>query len=139
MDESDLEKLLNDLASKAVDSAGAAGSAAGEALKKAAGGASKGAIGRAGLFEGIFQFYATIFYWVMDGELRGAIDRLRPGFDEKEFQEIIAGIMLDNSKARRGVVEGRGKSYFWLRQGKKIIVFRVTRDGGLEVIGVTGT
>lgn len=137
LDDSDLEKLLKDLLSKGVDVGGAVGSAAGEALKAAAKGSSGGVIGRAALFEGIFQFYATIFYWVMDGELRGAIDRLRPGFNQKEFQEVIAEIELERKKERYGVIEGRGKSYFWMRQGNRIIVFRLTRDGGVEVIGAT--
>ncbi|MBL8061338.1 MAG: hypothetical protein JNK63_11590 [Chthonomonas sp.] len=137
LDDSDLERILQDAAAKAVDVGGAVGAAAGEGAKVAAKGGGRGAITRATVFEGIFQLYAMIFYWVLDGELRGAIDRLRPAFDNKEFQEILADIALNGKGKTFGRVDGRGKSYFWVRKNGKTIVYRVSRSGGVEIIGVS--
>jgi len=138
LDDEKLKKVLSDLGAKAVDVGGAAGGAAADALKEAAKGAGNGRITGTGIASGVINLCATLFYWYAEGKLREAIDRLRPALDNKEFQEAVAMAELEGRGKCHGVIEGRGKSYFWIRVGNRVMVFRMTSDGSLEVIGVAG-
>ncbi len=117
---------LIDLIGKAI------GGAAEAAAKAGRPGASGAQIGQ--LLQGLF---ATIFYWWAEAELRDAVARLGKLIDERTKQLIWLESEEDKRKkhGRVDLSNDGGRSYFWIRHGSKILIFRVSRENGFEVVG----
>lgn len=139
LDESALDKLakwLEDNAPKGADLGGILGNGVGSALGGLAKGKSAGAAGGAALAEGLVNLGATIFYWWAEAELKDACRRLGKLVDETTKQRIALELMGDRKPC--GVIHpmrDQSQSWFYFRKGNKLLLFKISRDGGLEFKG----
>jgi len=139
LDDSALDKLkkwLDDNASKIGDLGGVVGNGAGSALGGLAKGKSGGAAGASALAEGLFNLGAAIFYWWAEAELKDACRRLGKKVDEVTKQRIAAELIGDKQPC--GIIHpmrDQSQSWFYFRKGNKLLLFKISRDGGLEFKG----
>ena len=103
-----------------------------------AGGGTTATGGTAGVTQFGISLGAAIYYMIIEGELRGAVDQLQDKLNDKDFKELWYLIDQQHRGESQGVIDIPGKgdrSYFFVRQGNRVIVFRVTRSRGLELLG----
>lgn len=126
------ENWLKDQASKIPDLVEIGGKVAGGATS------SKPGAGAAGLAEGLVSLGAAIFYWWAEAELKGAVARLGKKIDEVTKQYIALELSQQRPKKPCGVIQPKQNSsetWFYFRKGNKVLMFKITRDGGLECMG----
>jgi hypothetical protein len=108
-----------------------------EAMGKVLEGASSGATG-AGLAQGLTSLGAAIFYWWAEAKLRGAVAKLGKMIDEHTKQGIALELSQQRPPKPCGVIQPKrntAETWFYFRQGNKVLLFKITRDGGLECMG----
>lgn len=111
-----------------------------DVLGKVAGGATSAKPGAAavGVAEGLVSLGAAIFYWWAEAELKAAVGRLSKKIDEVTKQYIALELMDQKPKKPCGVIQPKQNSsetWFYFRKGNKVLLFKITRDGGLECMG----
>lgn len=127
-----LENWIKDNAGKIPDLVEVGGKVAGGATS------SKPGAGAAGLAEGLVSLGAAIFYWWAEAELKGAVARLGKKIDERTKQLIALELSEQRPKKPCGIIypkQNSSESWFYFRKGNKVLLFKITRDGGLECMG----
>jgi len=127
-----LENWVKDNAGKIPDLVEVGGKVAGGATS------SKPGAGAAGAAEGLVSLGAAIFYWWAEAELKGAVARLGKKIDERTKQYIALELAEQRPKKPCGIIypkQNSSESWFYFRKGNKVLMFKITRDGGLECMG----
>lgn len=123
------ENWLNEHAGKIPDLVGVIG--------KVLEGVSTGATGT-GLANGLTALGATIFYWWAEAELKAACARLSKKIDERTKQLIALELLEQRPPKPCGVIQPKqntSETWFYFRKGNKVLLFKITRSGGLECMG----
>lgn len=136
---SDGQKLIEDLQSSlgaGLDISTSLADGFGTALNQWMMGGSSGQMSSAGVAQALTGLAATIYYWWIEAEMRGALDRIKEKLEPRRLQELLVTIDQNFKGQPFGRVDIPGKggeSYFFMRKGNLILIFNAERGKGLSV------
>ncbi|MBX3119260.1 MAG: hypothetical protein KF784_09355 [Fimbriimonadaceae bacterium] len=135
----DGEKLIEDLKDSlgaGIDISGSIAEGFAEALHQWMMNSSSGQTTAAGAAQALVGLAATIYYWWIEAEMRGAIDRIKEKLEPGRLQELLVTIGQNFNRQPFGRVDipmKGNESFFFMRKGNMIIIFKAERGKGLTI------